>query len=134
MTATDPVLRTEPVTAAVTGLAARCDGPTLATLTNTLDTVTARPETLPGSPRTADTIATACARLAGLIGRHPTMIDADVVAYAVILPGERVAFAADRTGFTHYIQLPGVPTEPLYSDRWDHVIESITAMIDATAR
>jgi hypothetical protein len=131
---TAPVLRTESITAAVTRLAARCDGPTLATLTNILDTVTARPETLPGGPHTADTLATECARLAGLIGRHPTIIDADVVAYSVILPGDSVAFAADRTGLTHFIPLPGVPTEPLYSDRWSHLIEGITAMIDATAR
>jgi hypothetical protein len=132
---TSPVLRTESVTAAVAGLAARCDGPTLATLTAALGgAVYARPETLPGGPHTADTIATACARLAGVIGRHPTMIDADVAAYAVILPVESVAFAADRTGFTHYIQLPGVHTEPLYSDRWNYLIESITAMIDAANR
>ena len=134
MTATAPVLRTASVIAAVTGLAARCDGPTLATLTATGDTVTARPETLPGGAQTADSIAAALAGMARLIARHPAMFTADVAGYAVILPGERVAFATDRTGTTHHIQLFGVPTEPLRADRWDAMIDSITAMITAVAR
>ncbi|GAA3949947.1 hypothetical protein [Actinoplanes auranticolor] len=131
MTATAPVLRTESVTAAVKGLAARCDGPTLATLTAAGDTVTARPETLPGGAQTADSIAATCAAMARLIARHPAMLTADVAGYAVILPGERFAFAADRTGVTHHIQLPGVPTESLRADRWDAMIDSIAAMITA---
>ncbi len=128
---TAPALRTASVTAAVTGLAARCDGPTLATLTAAGDTVTARPETLPGGPLSADSIAATLAGMARLIARHPAMFTADVAGYAVILPGERVAFAADRTGTAHHIQLPGVPTEPLRPDRWDTMIDSITAMITA---
>nr|WP_255644703.1 hypothetical protein [Actinoplanes polyasparticus] len=128
---TAPVLRTESIAAAVTGLAARCDGPTLATLTAAGDTVTARPETLPGGVTTADSIPAAMAGMARLIARHPAMFTADVAGYAVILPGERVVFAADRTGATHHIQLPGVPTEPLRADRWDAMIDSITAMITA---
>ena len=131
MTTTAPVLSTASVTAAVTGLAARCDAPTLATLTAAGDTVTARPETLPGGTQTADSIAATCAGMARLITRHPAMFTADIAAYAIILPGERVAFAADRTGRTHHIQLPGVPTEPLRTDRWDAMINSITAMITA---
>lgn len=131
---TAPVLRTASVIAAVKGLAARCDGPTLATLTATGDMVTARPETLPGGAQTADSIATALAGMARLIARHPAMFTADIAGYVVILPGERVAFAADRTGRTHHIQLPGVPTEPLRADRWDTMIDSITAMITAATR
>ncbi|WP_236718647.1 hypothetical protein [Actinoplanes sp. TFC3] len=130
---TAPVLRTESVTAAVTGLAARCDGPTLATLTAVGDTVTARPETLPGGPRTADSITVACERMATVIARHPAMFTAEVVAYAVILPGDGVAFAADRTGLTHFIPLTGVPSEPLHSTRWDDLVASLHAMIDAAA-
>ncbi len=134
MTATAPVLRTASVTAAVKGLAARCDGPTLVTLTATGDTVAARPETLPGGVPTADSIAAACAGMARLIARHPAMFTADVAGYAVILPGERVAFAADRTGERYRIPLPGVPTEPLRADRWDAMIDSVTAMITAATR
>ena len=104
---TAPTLRTDSITAAVRAVAARCDTPTLATLTAAGDTVTGRPETLPGGPHTADTIAATCAGMADLIARHPATLTADVTAYAVILPGERVAFAADRTGVTHHIQLPG---------------------------
>jgi hypothetical protein len=133
MTPAAPVLRTESVTAAVTGLAARCDGPTLATLTAAGDTVTARPETLPGGPLTADSIAATCAGMARLIARHPAMFTADVAGYAVILPGERVAFAADSTGVTHHIQLPGVPAESLRADRWGAMIDGISAMITAAA-
>ena len=128
---TAPVLPTTSVTAAVTGLAARCDGPTLATLTATGDTVAARPETLPGGVTTADSIAATCAGMARLIARHPAMFTADVAGYAVILPGERVAFAADRTGERYRIPLSGVPTEPPRADRWDAMIDSITAMITA---
>lgn len=134
MTATDPGLRTGAVTAAVTHIAARCDGPTLATLTIAGDTVTARLETLPGGVQTADSITAACAGMAGLITRHPTMFPAEVAGYAVILPGERVAFAADRTGFVHFIELPGVPAEPVHSHRWDTLTENIVAMVDALPR
>ncbi|BCJ51789.1 hypothetical protein Asp14428_32640 [Actinoplanes sp. NBRC 14428] len=95
--------------------------------------MTARPETPPGGPLTADSIAATCTAMARLITRHPAMFTADVAGYAVILPGERVAFAADRTGVTHHIQLSGVPTEPLRADRWDAMIDSITAMITAAA-
>jgi hypothetical protein len=72
--------------------------------------------------------------MARLIACHRAALTADVVGYAVILPGERVAFAADRTGLTHHIQLPGVPTEPLRADRWGAMIDSITAMINAATR
>jgi hypothetical protein len=131
MTAADPGLRTESVTAAVTRIAARCDGPTLATLTTIGDTVTARPETLPGGAHTADSITTACASQAALITRHPSMFPADVAGYAVILPGEGVAFAADRTGFVHFVELPGARPEPVHSHRWDTLTENIMAMVDA---
>ncbi|MET0494339.1 MAG: hypothetical protein ABW000_14525 [Actinoplanes sp.] len=134
MTATAPVLRTESVTAAVKGLAARCGGPTLATLTATGDTVTARTETLPGGAPTADNIAATLAGMARLIARHPARFTADVAGYAVILPGERVAFAADRTGQRYRIPLSGVPTEPQRADRWDAMIDSVTAMITAATR
>jgi hypothetical protein len=130
---TAPVLRTESVTAAVTGLAARCDGPTLATLTAVGDTVTARPETLPGGPRTADSITVACERMAAVIARHPAMFTTEVAAYAVILPGEGIALAADRTGLTHFIPLAANPSEPLHSTRWDDLVASLHAMIDAAA-
>jgi hypothetical protein len=103
-------------------------------VTATLGAVNARREALPGNPHTADSITIACERLAGVLGRHPHMIDPDVAAYAVILPGDSATFATDRTGFTHRVQLPGVPTEPLDSDRWNDLIDAITAMIDAVAR
>jgi hypothetical protein len=127
---TAPVLRTASVTAAVTGLAARCDGPTLATLTAADDTVTARPETLPGGPHTADSIAATLAGMARMIARHPAMFTADLAGYAVILPGERVAFAADRRGITHHILLPGTATEPARRDRWGAINDGLTAMIN----
>jgi hypothetical protein len=134
MTTTAPAFPATAITVAVRTIAADCDGPTLATLTAAGATVTGRPETLPGGPHAADTIATACADMARLIARHPATLTADVTAYAVILPGERVAFAADRTGTTHHIQLPGVPTEPLRADRWDAMVDSITAMVNAATR
>ena len=132
MTATVPrypigYRRREPV-------AARCDGPTLATLTGTGDAVTGRPETLPGGPRPPTPSPPALAGMARLIARHPAMFTADVAGYAVVLPGERVAFAADRTGRRYHIPLSGVPTEPLRADRWDAMIDSVTAMITAATR
>ena len=72
--------------------------------------------------------------MARLITRHPGMFPGDVAGYAVILPGERVAFAADRTGVSHHIQLPGAPTEPLRADRWGTVCDGLTAMINAATR
>ena len=131
-TATHPAI--EFVTAAVSAVAARCDTPTVVTLTGTGGAVTGRPEALPGGPVTADTIAAACAGMARLIARHPGTLTADVTGYAVILPGERVAFAADRAGRTHHLQLPGVPTEPLCTDRWGAVCDGLTAMIKAATR
>lgn len=59
------------------------------------------------------------------------MFDPDVFGYALILPGERVAFAADRTGTGHAIQLPGAPTEALRADRWSPIRDALTAMTDA---
>jgi hypothetical protein len=134
MNTTVPTPAIESVTAAVTAVAARCDTPALVTLTGTGGAVTGRQEALPGGPVTADSIAAVCAGMARLIARHPGTLTADVTGYAVILPGERVAFAADRAGRTHHIQLPGVPTEPLRADRWGAMIDSITAMINAAAR
>ncbi len=134
MTATAAHPAIESVTAAVTAVAARCDTPTLVTLTGTSGAVTGRQEALPGGPVTADTIAATCVGMARLIARHPATLTADVAGYAVILPGERVAFAADRAGHTHHIQLSGVPTEPLRADRWDAMIDSITAMIKTATR
>jgi hypothetical protein len=132
MTVTAPLV-TGAVTAAVKAAAADCAAPTVITLTGTGTALTGRPETLPGGPVTPDTVAASTALLARLIGRHPAMFTADVAAYAVVLPGERVAFAADRDGSTYHIQLPGVPTEPLRSDRWDAMIDGVTAMIRAAA-
>ena len=132
MTVTVPLV-SESVTAAVKAVAADCATPTVVTLTGTGTAVTGRPETLPGGPATPDTIATSTATLARLIGRHPATLTTDVTGYAVILPGERVAFAADRAGTTYHIQLPRVPTEPLRADRWDAMIHGVTAMIRAAA-
>ena len=135
MTATTaPQFTTESVVAAVKSVAATCAATTLVTLTATGDTVTGRPEAVPGGPLTADTMPATLAGMARLITRHPGMFPGDVAGYAVILPGERVAFAADRTGISHHIQLPGVPTEPLRADRWGAVCDGLTAMINAAVR
>jgi hypothetical protein len=133
MTVTAPLV-SESVAAAVKAVAADCAAPTVVTLTGTGAAVTGRAEVLPGGPATPDTIAASTAALARLIDRHPAMLTAAVTAYAVVLPGERVAFAADRAGTTYHIQLPGVPTEPLRADRWDAMIDGVTAMIRAAAR
>ncbi|WP_018820466.1 hypothetical protein [Salinispora arenicola] len=84
-------------------VAAECYTPTVVTLTGTGTTVTGRAETVPGGPLTADTAAATLAGMARLIARHPGMFGAELAGYAAILPGERVAFAADRTGTTHHI-------------------------------
>lgn len=128
---TPAAIRAESVAAAVKSVAADCDTPTVVTLTGTGGTVTGRAETVPGAPLAANTAAAAPAAMARLIGRHPAMFDADVAGCALILPGERVAFAADRTGTTHHIQLPGAPTEPIRSDRWGGICDGLTAMINA---
>lgn len=124
----------ELVVAVVTELAARCDHPTLAALTTTGDAVIARPEMLPSGTDTADSLATVCADMARLIARHPAVSATDVAGYAVILPDDSVAFAADRSGFIHFIELPEVPTESVYSHRWDELTENVMAMVDALAR
>ncbi|ROP28101.1 hypothetical protein [Couchioplanes caeruleus] len=129
--ATAPQFTTESLAAAVKSVAANCDTPTVVTLTAAGATVTGRAEAVPGAPLTADAAAATLAGMARLIGRHPGMFGADVAGYALILPGERVAFAADRTGTTHHIQLPGAPTEPLRSDRWGAICDGLTAMINA---
>ena len=135
MTATTaPQFVTESVAAAVKSVAATCAAPTLVTLTATGDTVTGRPEAIPGGAPTADTMPATLAGMARWISRHPGMFPGDVAGYAVILPGERVAFAVTRTGVTHPIQLPGAPTEPLRVDRWGAVCDGLTAMINAAAR
>jgi hypothetical protein len=131
---TTPQTVTESLVAAVKSEAATCTAPTLITLTATGATVTPRRETTPGGALTADTAAATLADMALLITRHPALFDPTVYGYALVLPGERVALAADRTGVTHHIQLPGRPTEPLCADRWDAMIDSITAMITAATR
>ncbi len=99
MTATaTPHFTTESVVAAVKLVAAMCTAPTVITLTATPTTVTGRPEVIPGGPLTADTMPATLAGMARLITRHPAMFEGDVAGYAAVLPGERVAFAADRPG------------------------------------
>ncbi|GAB1641530.1 hypothetical protein [Krasilnikovia sp. MM14-A1259] len=124
----------ETVTAAVKSVAATCTAPTLVTLTAAGVTVTGRRETTPGGALTADNAAATLRDMAELIARHPALFDPAVFGYALILPGERIAFAADRTGVTHSIQLPGAPTEPLRVDRWGAVSDALTAMITAAVR
>lgn len=119
------------VTDAVRAIAAECHTPALITLTGTGTAVTGRQEALPGHAVTSDTIGATLTAMAALISRHPDMFEADVAGYAVVVPGQRVAFAASRTGTTHHIQLPGVPGEPLRPDRWGIVIDGLTAMINA---
>jgi hypothetical protein len=128
---TAPQFRIESVPDAVKSVAANCDAPTLVTLTAHGATVTARAEAWPGGTPAADGIGAALASMARLIARHPALFDATVAGYALVLPGERVAFAADRTGTTHHIQLSGVPTEPLRPDRWSAICDALTAMINA---
>jgi hypothetical protein len=124
--------RVNAVSAAVKAVAADCETPVLATLTGADTRVTARREALPGGPLTADAIAPALAGMARLIARHPAMFrGTDVCGYAVILPGERVAFVADRDGTTYHVQLPGKPTESLRPDRWDAMIDAVRAMTGA---
>ena len=133
-TTTGTVLTMKSVRDAVKSVAATCDRPMLATLTATGTVVTGRPEPIPGGPATADTMPATLSGMARLIGRHRGIFPTDVAGYAVILPGERVAFAVDRTGTTHHIQLHGVPTEPLRSDRWGDICDGLTAMINAATR
>lgn len=110
----------------------RCDAPTLMTLSADGPTVHARAENVPGGPLTADSAPATLAAMARLIPRHRALFaDSAVVGYAVALPGERVAFAVDSNGNRHHVQLPGAPTEPLRSDRWDAIIDSLTAMTTA---
>ncbi|MGC9667423.1 hypothetical protein ACNTMW_12810 [Planosporangium sp. 12N6] len=116
---------------AVKLVAADCAAPTLVTLIGTGATVTGRAEAVPGGALTADAAAATLASMAWLIARHPGMFGADVAGYAVVLPGERVAFAADRAGRTHHIQLPGAPTEPLRRDRWGGICDGLIAMINS---
>lgn len=130
-TTTGPQFRIESVRDAVKSVAADCDAPTLVTLTANRATVTGRAEAWPGGAPAADAIGATLAGMARLIARHPVMFDLTVAGYALILPAERVAFAADRTGTTHHIQLPGVPTERLRRDRWSAICDGLTAMINA---
>lgn len=118
------------VTDAVCAIASECHTPALLTLTGAGSAITARREAVPDHAMTPDAIGATLGAMAALIARHPGMFDADVAGYAVVLPGQRVAFAVDRTGVTHHIQLPGVPTEPLRPDGWDTVINGLTAMIN----
>ncbi|GIM87076.1 hypothetical protein [Salinispora arenicola] len=106
--------------------AQRCNGPALITLLATGDIVTAATHPIPAP----DTIETALAGMARLIIDQGQLFGTDIAGYAVVLPGERVAVAADRTGATHHIQLPGAPTEPLRSDRWGAICDGFTAMIN----
>ncbi len=129
-----PQFTIESVVAAVKSAAATCTAPTVITLTATPATVTGRPETTPGGPLTADTMPATLAGMARLITRHPHLFPGDVAGYAAVLPGERVAFAVERTGTTHHIQLPGAPTEPLRADRWGAVCDGLTTMINAATR
>ncbi|MFC3992676.1 hypothetical protein [Actinoplanes siamensis] len=112
-------------------VAATCDAPALVVLTGDGDSVTGETVAVPGGPLTADTAPAALAAVAALIGRHPVLFPADVYGYAVILPGERAAFAADRCGITHHILLPGINTEPVRPDRWGAITDGLTAMINA---
>jgi hypothetical protein len=77
-TTATPQFTTESFIAAVKSVAATCTAPTLVTLTATGDTVTGRPEAIPGVPATAAAIAAACAGMAQLIARHPGMFPGDV--------------------------------------------------------
>ncbi len=129
--ATRAVIGHQSVSDAVRLVAANCAAPALVTLTAAGASVTGRRETVPGGPLSADTAPTTLAGMARLITRHPGMFDPNVYAYAVVLPTERVAFAADRDGRGHAIQLPGAPTEPLRGDRWDAIRDGLTAMINA---
>lgn len=124
--------RVNAVSVAVKAVAADCDTPVLATLAGAGTQVTARREALPGGPLTGDTITPALTDMARLIARHPAMFrNTDVCGYAVILPGERVAFVADRDGTTYHVQLPGKPTESLRPDRWDAMIDAVRDMMGA---
>ncbi len=119
------------VRVAVKAVAVTCDAPALVTLTGDGATVTGETVAVPGGPLTADTAPAALATMTALIGRHPGLFPGDVYGYAVILPGERVAFAADRRGITHHILLSGTAAEPVRRDRWDAINDGLTAMINA---
>ncbi|GAB1644344.1 hypothetical protein [Krasilnikovia sp. MM14-A1259] len=131
MPTTPASARFKSVRDAVKLVAADSTAPTLVTLTGAGNTVAGRAETVPGGELTADTAAAILTGMARLFARHPGMFGADVAGYAVVLPGERVAFAADRIGATHHIQLPGAPTEPLRRDRWGGIRDRLHAMINA---
>lgn len=128
------------VVRAVKFFARQCALPALYTLTVCGDIVRADRAPVPADALTADAIEATLADLARLIARYPAMFTeyaADgetLTGYAVILTGERVAFAVDRIGVTHHVQLPGAPTEPLRSDRWGAVCDGLTTMINAAAR
>ncbi|MEU8663414.1 hypothetical protein [Actinoplanes philippinensis] len=112
-------------------VAATCDAPALVTLTGDGTAFTGETVAVPGGPLTAETAPATLATMAALIGRHPALFPGDVYGYAVILPGERVAFAADRRGITHHILLSGTATEPVRRDRWGAINDGLTAMINA---
>jgi transcriptional regulator of nitric oxide reductase len=125
----------ESVSGIVRSIAATCTAPTVVTLITDGTTISGRPETALREVLTADTAAATLADMALLIARHPSAFDAPTVfGYALILPGERVAFAADRTEVTHHIQLPGIPTETLRVDRWSAICDGLTTMIKSATR
>lgn len=107
MTATTaPQFTTESITAAVRAVAATCTAPTLVTLTAAATAVTGRVEAWPGGVPAPDAMGPTLAGIARLIARHRALFSGDVVAYAVILPGQRDAYAADRNGSFHFIAVP----------------------------
>ena len=110
--------------------AERCEGPALVMLIATGDFVSGYAHPVPPPALAPDTIEATLSAMAPLIADHADLNGDDVAGYAVVLPGERVAFGADRNGTTHHIQLPGAPTEPLRRDRWAGICDGLTAMIN----
>jgi len=115
---------------AVRAHAADCTAPSLVVVTARARAVAARSATWPADA-TADAIVEMLAEMATLLTCNPIMIDPAVVAFGVALPGERVAFAADRHGRNYHIQLPGAPTVPLQSERWGDICDGLIALINA---
>ena len=108
-----------------------CCTETLLVLTGVGDLTTHAAE-LRDSHTSADTIAAALIRLARRRIRRWRLRRADVTGYAVILPQERVAFAADRTRTLYMIELPGTPLWEQRPLRWLSIVDALATLINRT--
>jgi hypothetical protein len=112
----------------------RCEGPAFVMLIATGDIVTGVCEPISFPATDAGPFTETLADMTRLIAGHAELFGPDVAGYAIVSPGERVAFAVDRDRITHQIELSGTPTEPLRADRWGGVCDGLTAMINAATR